>query len=136
MCIFLMSLVFFGHLTDAVEELRYQHTYVSVCAIRHVECNTEVDTPDSILCRLRRNRRLLLLSWTKYPRDVSATAASMSRTSYISTGLPNMTDVRIVLVRLLNTIRQGDYYLITEDFDSCQSCPLSDHPFYNYLLAL
>ena len=24
---------------------------------------------------------------------------------------------------LLNTIRQGDYYLITEDFDSCASSP-------------
>ena len=23
--------------------------------------------------------------------------------------------------RLLNTIRQGDYYLITDDFDSCES---------------
>lgn len=24
------------------------------------------------------------------------------------------------LSRLLNTIRQGDYYLLTEDFDSCE----------------
>lgn len=26
------------------------------------------------------------------------------------------------LNRLLNTVRQGDFYLITEDFDSCE-CP-------------
>ena len=29
---------------------------------------------------------------------------------------------------LLNTIRQGDYYLITEDFDSCKSRLLPTSP--------
>lgn len=29
----------------------------------------------------------------------------------------------VVRARLLNTIRQGDYYLITDDFDSCGCRP-------------
>lgn len=44
----------------------------------------------------------------------------------------------ILSLRLLNTIRQGDYYLITEDFDSCTYaflpwiCCLFIFPFHPY----
>lgn len=37
-----------------------------------------------------------------------------------------MHKVHSVLRSLLNTIRQGDYYLITDDFDSCEYSALRE----------
>ena len=37
-----------------------------------------------------------------------------------------MHEVHSVLRSLLNTIRQGDYYLITDDFDSCEYSALRE----------
>ena len=73
--------VFFGHLTPAVEELRYQHTY--------------------------------------HPVPVEQKSPALARVlNEISSG---RFGEGYVYEPLLNTIRQGDYYLITEAFDSCKS---------------
>ncbi|KAF7303281.1 Alpha-1,4 glucan phosphorylase [Mycena kentingensis (nom. inval.)] len=72
------NVFFFGHLTPAVEDLRYQHMYHS--------------TPIEEKC--------------------PALAAVLNQ---ISTGLFGDSGV---YEPLLNTIRQGDYYLLTDDFDS------------------
>ncbi|KAG2359351.1 glycosyltransferase family 35 protein [Suillus spraguei] len=73
------NVFFFGHLTPAVEDLRYQHTYHPVPVEQKSPALAQVLNEISSGCL--------------------ATGACMSR-------------------NLLNTIRQGDYYLITEDFDS------------------
>jgi len=72
------NVFFFGHLTPAVEELRYQHTYHPV----------PVEEKSPALAAV-------------------LDAISAGRFGEGSDYEP-----------LLNTIRQGDYYLITEDFDS------------------
>ncbi|TDL27001.1 glycosyltransferase family 35 protein [Rickenella mellea] len=72
------NVFFFGHLTPAVEELRYQHTYHPV--------------PVEEKC--------------------PALAAVLDEISAGRFGDGS------VYEPLLNTIRQGDYYLLTEDFDS------------------
>ncbi|KAG1873774.1 starch phosphorylase [Suillus subluteus] len=72
------NVFFFGHLTPAVEDLRYQHVY--------------------------------------HPIPVEQKSPALARVlNEISSGLFGD---RGVYEPLLNTIRQGDYYLITEDFDS------------------
>lgn len=71
------NVFFFGHLTPAVEDLRYQHVY--------------------------------------HPVPVEQKSPALARVlNEISSGLFGDS----VYEPLLNTIRQGDYYLITEDFDS------------------
>lgn len=72
-------IVFFGHLTPAVEDLRYQHMY-------HAQ-------PIEQKCP----------SLARVLDEVSA-----GRFGDGSTYEP-----------LLNTVRNTDYYLLTEDFDSC-----------------
>ncbi|KAL5520427.1 hypothetical protein ACEPAG_9651 [Sanghuangporus baumii] len=72
------NVFFFGHLTPAVEELRYQHTYHPV--------PVEEKSP--------------------------ALAVVLNEISSGRFGDGSIYEP------LLNTIRQGDYYLITEDFDS------------------
>jgi len=72
------NVFFFGHLTPAVEDLRYEHTYRPV--------PVEQKSP--------------------------ALAAVLNEISGGRFG-----DAQ-VYEPLLNTIRQSDYYLITEDFDS------------------
>jgi len=71
------NVFFFGHLTPAVEELRYQHTYHPV--------PVEEKSP-----------------------ALAAVLDAISSGRFGDGGYEP----------LLNTIRQGDYYLITEDFDS------------------
>lgn len=72
------NVFFFGHLTPAVEDLRYQHVY--------------------------------------HPVPIEQKSPALARVlNEISSGLFGD---RGVYEPLLNTIRQGDYYLITEDFDS------------------
>lgn len=72
------NVFFFGHLTPAVEDLRYQHVY--------------------------------------HPVPIEQKSPALARVlNVISSGLFGD---RGVYEPLLNTIRQGDYYLITEDFDS------------------
>jgi starch phosphorylase len=72
------NVFFFGHLTPAVEDLRYQHVY--------------------------------------HPVPVEQKSPALARVlNEISSGLFGD---RGVYEPLLNTIRQGDYYLITDDFDS------------------
>lgn len=72
------NVFFFGHLTPAVEDLRYQHVY--------------------------------------HPVPVEQKSPALAQVlNEISSGLFGD---RGVYEPLLNTIRQGDYYLITEDFDS------------------
>lgn len=72
------NVFFFGHLTPAVEDLRYQHTY--------------------------------------HPVPVEQKSPALAQVlNEISSGLFGDGGV---YEPLLNTIRQGDYYLITEDFDS------------------
>ncbi|KAG1767353.1 glycosyltransferase family 35 protein [Suillus placidus] len=72
------NVFFFGHLTPAVEDLRYQHIY--------------------------------------HPVPVEQKSPALAKVlDKISSGLFGD---RGVYEPLLDTIRQGDYYLITEDFDS------------------
>ena len=71
--------VFFGHLTPAVEDLRYQHLY--------------------------------------HPQPIEKKCPALATVlSEISSGRFGDGGV---YEPLLNTIRQHDYYLLTEDFDSC-----------------
>jgi len=72
------NVFFFGHLTPAVEELRYQHTYHPV--------PVEEKSP----------------ALAKVLNEISAGRFGDGS----------------VYEPLLNTIRQNDYYLVTEDFDS------------------
>ncbi|KAF7307131.1 Alpha-1,4 glucan phosphorylase [Mycena indigotica] len=72
------NVFFFGHLTPAVEDLRYQHTY--------------------------------------HPVPLEEKCPALAHVlNQISGGLFGDADI---YEPLLNTIRQGDYYLLSEDFDS------------------
>lgn len=76
--------VFFGHLTPAVEDLRYQHLY--------------------------------------HPVPLEQKCPPLARVvNEIASGRFGDGGV---YEPLLNTVRNNDYYLLTEDFDSC-ACPLS-----------
>ncbi|KAF9066048.1 glycogen phosphorylase [Rhodocollybia butyracea] len=72
------NVFFFGHLTPAVEDLRYQHTY--------------------------------------HPVPVEEKCPALAKVLDAVSG--GIFGDGSVYDPLLNTIRQGDYYLITEDFDS------------------
>jgi len=72
------NVFFFGHLTPAVEELRYKHLY--------------------------------------HPIPVEQKSPALANVlNQVSAGLFGNSDI---YEPLLNTIRQGDYYLLTDDFDS------------------
>ena len=76
----LCLLVFFGHLTPAVEDLRYRNRYHPI--------GVEEKSP--------------------------ALAAVLDAVTAGRFGDPG------VFEPFINTIRHGDYYLITDDFDSCE----------------
>lgn len=69
--------------------------------------------------RSSRNAPLLLLSFNIFLVVLLAMAEFMSRTLRVSFLRLSLTI--LFYYRLLNTIRQSDYYLITDDFDSCTS---------------
>lgn len=75
-------LVFFGHLTPAVEDLRYRNRYHPI--------EVEQKSP--------------------------ALAAVLDAVTAGRFGDPGVSEP------FINTIRHGDYYLIADDFDSCEWC--------------
>lgn len=91
-----------------MEELRYQHTY-------HPE---RVEQKSPALARVL---------------DVVARGLFGDENVYEPYVFPRPFVPHVAHVaRLLNTIQQGDYYLITDDFESCASCASAcarTHPF-------
>jgi len=87
--------VFFGHLTPAVEDLRYQHVYHPI--------------PVEQKC-------------PRLAAVLSAVASGTFGDAHIYDPFVPKSGIWTIsndLIRLLNTIRQSDYYLLTDDFDSC-----------------
>lgn len=94
-------LVFFGHLTPAVEDLRYQHMYHPVPIGE--KCPALAKVIDLIAGGLF--------------GDAGVYEPYVPRTARL--GRVWLTGLCAGFVRLLNTIRNYDHYLLTEDFDSC-----------------
>lgn len=80
------------------------------------------DTNTGITTSISRSVRLLWPSFlTKSVVGDSATDLSMNRMSpYFSTLEDSSWTNTTLISRLLDTIRQNDYYLVGDDFDSCK----------------
>lgn len=90
--------VFFGNLTPDVEDLRFQHMYHPVPVEEKSPALASVlDVISNGLFGDEHVYEPYVFPWPFY-------------------GRARLTCWRF---RLLNTIRQGDYYLLTDDFDSC-----------------
>jgi len=97
---YIVYTVFFGHLTPAVEELRYQHLYHPVPI--EEKCPALANVLDQVSAGLFGDSGI-------YEPWVSFVCSRYM----LCSNSPLMS-------RLLNTIRQGDYYLLSDDFDSCE----------------
>ena len=95
------NVFFFGHLTPAVEELRYQHRYHPV----------PVEEKSPALAAVLND----VMGGRYGDGSIWEPSVPFTRSVAYSYHIP----------RFINTIRQGDYYLISDDFDSCTSLTFS-----------